>query len=351
MQPFTYNGLPIRVLFGDGTLDRIAAEAERLGVSRVLILSTPGRRTLAEDVAGRLGPAAAGIFSEAVMHTPVSVTQKAVVEAADCGADGLVAIGGGSTTGLGKAIALRTGLPQIVVPTTYSGSEMTPILGQTEDGRKTTIRDEKVLPETVIYDVSLTVGLPVKISAVSGMNAIAHAVEALYAQDCNPVTGLMAEEGITALASALPAVVATPDDPGGRSDALYGAWLCGACLGSVGMALHHKLCHTLGGMFGLPHAETHSVILPYAMRYNSRAAPEAAATVARALGVEDAASGLQALGSRIGAPGSLKDIGLPADGIDRAAAQALANPYWNPEPLTEVKVRDLLRQAYEGLPV
>jgi maleylacetate reductase len=348
MQSFTYTGLPTRVIFGSGTLDQLAAELERLGVSRALVLSTPHQRDMAEDAARRLGALAAGIFSEAAMHTPVVVTERAMREVERCRADGIVAIGGGSTTGLGKAIALRTDLPQLVAPTTYAGSEMTPILGQTESGRKTTLRDPKVLPETVIYDVSLTLGLPAKLSAVSGMNAIAHAVEALYAQDRNPVIDVMAEEGIAALARALPGIVQNPDDADARADALYGAWLCGICLGSVGMALHHKLCHTLGGMFDLPHAETHAVILPHAMRYNMKAVPTAAAKVARALGAADAAKGLQDLARRVGAPVSLKEIGMAAEGIEPALAQAMSNPIWNPEPLVEARIRELLERAFHG---
>ncbi|NGO52794.1 maleylacetate reductase [Allomesorhizobium camelthorni] len=348
MQAFTYTGLPTRVIFGIGTLDKLTAEVERLGVSRALVLSTPRQREMVEDAARRLGALAAGIFSEAAMHTPVDVTERAMREVERCGADGIVAIGGGSTTGLGKAIALRTNLPQLVVPTTYAGSEMTPILGETEHGRKTTLRNPKVLPETVIYDVSLTLELPVKLSAVSGMNAIAHAVEALYAQDRNPVVDLMADEGLAALARALPGIVAKPDDLDARSDALYGAWLCGICLGSVGMALHHKLCHTLGGMFDLPHAETHAVILPHAMRYNTNAAPAAAAKVARALGAGDAARGLQDLARRVGAPVSLREIGMTAEGIEPAVAQAMSNPYWNPEPLVETRIRELLERAFHG---
>lgn len=348
MHSFTYTGLPTRVIFGDGTLDQLSAEAERLGISRALVLSTPYQQDMAEDAARRLGPLAAGTFTEAAMHTPVEVTERAMREVERIQADGVVAIGGGSTTGLGKAIALRTDMPQLVVPTTHAGSEMTPILGQTEGGRKTTLRDPTVLPETVIYDVSLTLGLPAKLSAVSGMNAIAHAVEALYAQDRNPVIDLMAEEGIAALARALPAIVAGPHDRDARADALYGAWLCGMCLGSVGMALHHKLCHTLGGMFDLPHAETHAVILPYAMRYNAEAVPAAAARIARALGASEAAKGLQDLGRRIGTPRSLMEIGMAEEGIEPAVAQAMSNPYWNPRPLVAPRIRELLERAFHG---
>lgn len=348
IEPFTYEGLPARVVFGRGTLARLGEEAERLGIARALVLSTPGRKRQAEEVAERLGGRAAGLFAGAEMHTPVEATEAALKAVGETGADGLVAIGGGSTIGLGKAIAARTDLPQIAIPTTYSGSEMTPILGETEDGVKTTRRDMKVLPETVIYDVELTLALPPKVSGPSAMNAIAHAVEGLYAQNRNPVTSLMAEEGIRALGRAMPIIAVTPDDREARAEALYGAWLCGAVLGAVGMALHHKLCHTLGGAFGLPHAETHTIVLPHAAAYNAPAAPEALARAARALGAEDAATALYQLAERLGTPLALRDIGMPADGLDRAADLAVANPYWNPRPVERDAVRTLLEDAWHG---
>jgi alcohol dehydrogenase class IV len=348
MKDFVYSGLATRVIFGTDTLTQLGAEAKRLGMSRPLVLSTPHQKSAAEGAAALVG-AEASVFSGAVMHTPVEVTQEAMRVVEESGTDGLIAIGGGSTTGLSKAIALRTDLPQLVVPTTYAGSEMTPILGQTESGRKTTLRDMRVLPETVIYDVSLTLELPAHLSAVSGLNAIAHAVEALYARDRNPVTDLMAEDGIRALARALPDIIRDSRNNEARSDALYGAWLCGICLGCVGMALHHKLCHTLGGMFDLPHAETHSVILPYAMRYNTQAAPEAVAKVARALNVDDAATGLRHLAQEIGAPLSLAAIGLRREVLDDAAVQAVSNPYWNPAPVTLAGIRSLLTDALDGV--
>jgi alcohol dehydrogenase class IV len=284
------------------------------------------------------------------MHTPVAVTEAALKVVADLGADCTVAIGGGSTIGLGKAIALRTDLPQLVIPTTYAGSEMTPIVGQTEGGVKTTQRTLKVLPETVIYDVELTLDLPPRVSATSGINAIAHAVEALYAKDRNPIVSLMAEEGIAALAGSLPVIVKQTADIEARSRAQYGAWLCGVCLGAVGMALHHKLCHVLGGAFDLPHAETHTVVLPHATAYNAPAAPEAMARIAKALGAQDAARGLYDLAASLGAPLALKDLGMRADGIDRAVALAVQNPYWNPRPLETRAIRDLIARAYAGDP-
>jgi maleylacetate reductase len=346
--PFVYQGTPQRVVFGSGTITRLAEEAKRLGIRRALVLSTPEQHAQAEAVAAHLGPARADIFPGARMHTPVEVTEQAlaIVTAGDI--DGTVAIGGGSTTGLGKAIAVRTDLPQIVIPTTYAGSEGTNLLGETAKGEKKTRRDPKILPETVIYDVDLTLSLPPGLSATSGMNAIAHAVEGLYARDANPILRLMAEEGVRALGSALPAIVRDPADRDARSDALYGAWLCGMVLGGAEVALHHKLCHVLGGSFDLPHAETHAIVLPHAVAYNAEAAPEAIGRVARALGVVNAAQGLFDLDAAIGAPTALRDIGMPEDGLDRAADLAVASPYFNPRPLDRDAIRALLDDAWRG---
>ena len=350
MNPFVYSGLPSRVIFGSGALGKLGEEVDRLGLRRLMVLATPQQKSSAERTAASLGDRAAGVFAEAAMHTPLDVTERALLIANEMRADGLLAIGGGSTTGLAKAIAFRTDLPQIVAPTTYAGSEMTPILGETRNGAKSTLRSMKVLPETVIYDVDLTLTLPVELSATSGLNAIAHAVEALYAEERNPVITMMAEEGIRAFSRALPVIVRQPQDVDARSDALYGAWLCGACLGSVGMALHHKLCHTLGGAFNLPHSETHAVVLPHVVAYNAAAAPDAMARLCRALGAENPALGLFELGRRIGAPRALKDLGMPESGIERAADLALANPYGNPRPLEREAIRNLIADAWSGAP-
>lgn len=348
MQPFVYQPLPARVIFGTGTLARLGEEVERLGLKRVLVLATPAQQSEAKRLAASLGERAAGVFAGAVMHTPVAVTERAMAEVAALGADGIIAVGGGSTIGLGKAIALRSDLPQIVVPTTYAGSEMTPILGETRDGVKTTQRSPKILPETVVYDVELTLSLPPQLSATSGINAIAHAVEALYAPDGNPIISLMAEEGIAALARALPVIVREPSQRAARSDALYGAWLCGACLGAVGMALHHKLCHVLGGAFDLPHAETHTVILSHAIAYNAASAPVAMKRIARALDADEAATGVHDLARRLGAPRALRDLGMPESGIDQAAEIATRNPYPNPRPIERNAIRGLIARAWAG---
>jgi maleylacetate reductase len=348
MDPFVYNGLPARVIFGVGSLEHLSREIGLLGASRALVLSTPQQREQAEALAAQLGARAAGVFAEAVMHVPVETARQARDYAATVGADCAIAIGGGSTTGLGKAIALESGLPILAIPTTYAGSEMTPIYGLTEAGLKRTGRDLRVLPKTVIYDPALTTSLPPALSLTSGINAIAHAAEGLYAQDANPVVSLMAEEGIRALGQGLPQIVRKPGDLEARADCLYGAWLCGAVLGSVGMSLHHKLCHTLGGTFNLPHAETHTIVLPHVLAYNRNAAPEAMRRIARALHADDAAQGVFDLAREHGAPTSLKEIGVTAENLDVALDLALKNPYWNPRPVERAPLRMLLEAAFEG---
>jgi maleylacetate reductase len=246
-------------------------------------------------------------------------------------------------------MALRTDLPQVVVPTTYAGSEATPILGETEEGRKTTQRDPRVLPEVIVYDVDLTLTLPVSLSVTSGINAFAHAAEALYAANANPITSMLAEQGMAAIVRALPRIFTTPGDVAARADALFGAWTCGVCLGSVDMALHHKLCHTLGGAFDLPHAETHTVLLPHTLSYNRIAAKNALTRIASALNVEDAPLGLFNLIESLNAPKSLKEIGMPHDGLDRASDLAVSSPYPNPEPVTRAAIRGLLERAFHGV--
>ena len=344
---FTYSGSPAHIVFGNGASADVAAWVEKLGCKRALVLSTPHQAADGKALAETLGTLAAGAFSGAAMHTPVEVTEAALAKANDVNADCVVALGGGSTTGLGKAIAWRIDLPQIVVPTTYAGSEVTPILGQTENGVKTTLRDPKVLPEVVIYDPELTVGLPVAMTVTSGLNAMAHAAEALYAQDRNPVSTLMAVEGLRALKQALPVLVKEPTNLDARGDALYGAWLCGTVLGAVGMALHHKICHTLGGSFDMPHAETHAVMLPHTIGFNATGAPDLLKPAADIFG-GSAGGGLYDFAKSVGAPLTLEDLGLRHADLDRAAEIATQNPYWNPRPFDRAAIRALLQDAWEG---
>jgi maleylacetate reductase len=336
------------VIFGAGSLERLPEELERLGARRALVLSTPGHRDQGEALATRLGQRTAGVYAGAAMYVPIETAQAARAEASRLGADCCIALGGGSTIGLGKAIALTSGLPIVAIPTTFAGSEMTPIWGLTEGGQKRTGRDRNILPKTVIYDPELVASLPARIAGPSGLNAIAHCVEALYAPDGNPIVALMAEEGIRALAASLPLVVKQPASLEPWSDALYGTWLAGASLGAVSMGLHHKLCHTLGGSFNLPHAEVHAVLLPHAARYNQAAAPVAIGRAARALGADDAPGALFDLALAVGAPSALKDIGMRAEDLDRAADLATRNPYENPAPVTREDIRQLLEHAFYG---
>jgi len=348
---FSYETRPARIVFRPGAATTATAkEAERLGLRRLLVVCGSHGRDTAQAVAHSLGPASAGLHDGARMHVPAEVADRAVEVARAAGADGCVAVGGGSSIGLGKAIALRTGLPLIAVPSTYSGSEMTPVWGLTEHGAKRTGRDPVVLPRSVVYDPELTLSSPVPLSVTSGINAIAHAVEALYAPDTSPLVALMAQEGVRAMAGALPVVAEAPDSLEARGRALYGAWLCGSCLGATTMGLHHKLCHVLGGTFGLPHAETHTVVLPYALAYNAPAVPEAASALAQALYADDAPRALRGLARHLGAPRSLAELGLKEADLAVAAAQTAGQAYANPREVTVEGALAVLRAAYEGAP-
>ena len=337
-----------RVRFGPGIRHDVAAEMDSLGLSRALILTTPQQADTGAEFAQALGSKAAGLFSGAAMHTPTPISEEATALVLSLGADCLLAIGGGSTTGLGKAIALRTDLPQIVIPTTYAGSEATGILGQTENGRKTTITTPKVQPEVILYDAELVRSLPIAMTVTSALNAMAHAAEGLYAQNRSPLSTLMAIEGLRAFRDALPRVMDNPDDLTARGETLYGAWLCGTVLGTVGMALHHKLCHTLGGSFDLPHAETHSIILPHAIAYNEAAAARELAPIAELFGAVSPGLALHRFATRMRAPTALRDIGMKEADLDRATEIATQNPYWNPRPIEPKSLRRLLQDAWDG---
>ncbi|GAA2326734.1 maleylacetate reductase [Streptomyces kunmingensis] len=347
---FAYRALPMRVRFGVGSVAMLGEELAALGLERVLVLSTPGQHDKAGKIAEALGDRAAGLHPGAQMHVPTDVVQRARAVASHLRVDGYVAVGGGSTVGLAKALALESGLPIVAVPTTYAGSEMTPVWGLTENGEKRTGRDDRVLPKSVIYDPELSSRLPSNLSITSGMNAMAHAVEALYAPDNSPIISLMAEEGVRAIAQGMPRVAAEPADEEGRTAMLYGAWLCGACLGATTMSLHHKLCHILGGTFGLPHADVHAVVLPHVVAFNTPAAPATAAALKRALDTEAPARTLYELSRSAGAATSLHELGLGEVDLDLAVELATRNPYANPRPVTPQAVRAILTAALIGSP-
>ncbi|MFC5757907.1 maleylacetate reductase [Rhizobium sp. GCM10022189] len=349
MYSFTYQAPRARVLFGSGTVRELSNELGRLGSMRALFLATPRQEEYVRKCAKAVGPVAVGVFANATMHTPISVTEEALSVVRDLRVDGIVAIGGGSTTGLGKAIAWRTDLPQIVIPTTYAGSEMTPILGETAEGQKVTRSDPRILPETVIYDVELTISLPRGAAIASGINAMAHAVEALYAGDRNPVVDLMAVEAISALHGSLPDIAESHKAGQARERALYGAWLSGICLGSVSMGLHHKLCHTLGGMFDLPHAELHAALLPHTLAYNSPEIPGVIDKLRHVFKNSDPAAWLFEFNQRLQVKPALADLGMPEEGIESVVDAVLAKPYKNPRAPGREALIKLLKRAYAGM--
>jgi len=350
---FVHESAPMRVVFGAGSLASVPDEVARLGASRALIVAGGPESVYADVIADALGGVLVGRFSDVAMHVPVEVARAAADSARAADADLVISVGGGSSTGAAKAIALETGLPILAVPTTYAGSEMTPIWGMTADGVKTVGRDRRVQPVTVVYDPELTVSLPATLSAESGMNAMAHLIEGLYAPGASPITTLVAEEGVRALATALPAVVRDPADIEARSTALYGAWLAGWTLGVAGMGVHHKICHVVGGNYDLPHAGVHSVVLPYAIAYNADHAAPALARAQRALvaaGVDspDPATGVWNLERQIGTPPDLASIGLAEEHIAEAAAAVAAAGMVNPRPVDEGAIEQLLHDAWHG---
>jgi maleylacetate reductase len=347
MQPFVHVSVPARIVFARGARTRVAEEVQRLGIEHALVLSTPQQASEAQALGDQLGALAVGIFARATMHTPVDVTHEAIEMVRRLGADGVVAFGGGSTTGLGKAIAARTDLPQVVVPTTYAGSEVTPILGETTDGVKTTRSGPEILPETVIYDPDLTGTLPVALSVASGLNAMAHAAEAIYARNGSPLYTAVAVEALSALAGALPAIVSDAGDRDARDRALYGAWLCGTVLGAVGMSIHHKLCHALGGALDTPHAETHAVMLPHTLDFIEQAMPDALAPAAPVFGPR-VGQGMYDFAQQLGAPRSLRQLGVDENDLDRVTEVATSSPYWSPRPIEPADIRQLLQHAWVG---
>ncbi len=349
MKDFVYDALAGRVVFGDGAVGAVPGEADRLGGRRIFLVADAQAKAIADDVASRLGGRLAARWDEVAQHVPTELAERARAAAADAEADLLITIGGGSSTGLAKAIALTAEVPILAVPTTYAGSEMTPIYGLT--GRhKETGRSLVVLPRTVVYDPVLTIGLPPSVTGPSAFNAIAHCVEALYGPGHNPVTSLMAIEGVRAIAAALPPAIADPADVAARSDLLYGAWLAGACLGATGTALHHKVCHALGGTYDLVHGDVNAVMLPHAVAFNTPGAPDDMHRVAEALAAADgdAAGALHDLAVAIGAPTDLGAIGMPYEGLDEAAARAAADTTVNPVPVDAAAVRSMLEQAWRG---
>ncbi|WP_430379328.1 maleylacetate reductase [Streptomyces sp. B1-3] len=352
---FTHETLPQRVVFAAGESPAaVAAEVEALGGSKVMLIASDRERELADPIAKELPVVLR--HEEVVMHVPVEVVGRALRAAVDAGADILVSVGGGSTTGLAKAVALTTGLPIVAVPTTYAGSEATNVWGLTEGETKTTGVDDKVLPASVVYDASLLTTLPGEMTVASGLNAMAHCVDSMWGPRADPIDRALAQEGIRALATGLPAVADDSTSTEGIEQTLYGAYLAAVAFASAGSGMHHKICHVLGGMFNLPHAQTHAVVLPYVLAFNAPHAPEAEARIAQALGTvfstRTASAGLAALRQALDAPRALRDYGMPEDGIAKALGPIMkAIPANNPTPVTYSNLTALLHAAWAGDPI
>lgn len=347
---FTVPALPTRVVFGAGRVTQARAEVVAAGLAPVLVVCSPSARALAERVAAALGDAAVGLHDQAQMHVPRATIGPAARLAGEAGAAGCLAIGGGSAIGLAKALAIEAGLPFVAVPTTYSGSEMTAIVGITEDGVKTSQHDQRAHPVAVIYDPETTLALPVPVSVTSGFNAIAHAAAKLCGQEHSPLSDLTTVEGVRLMARALPRLAADPGDIAPRTEALSAAWLCALNLGTTTVGLHHKLCHLFGGRFDTPHAPTHALLLPYTLAHNLPYAPAAQRALAGALGDDDPADALWRLGRRLGVPASLAAFGVTRPDLDLVADDVLAAPPPNAAPVDRAGLLALLTAALDGSP-
>jgi maleylacetate reductase len=345
---FAVDLYPARVRFAAGARAQVAEECERLGAGRVLLVCTPGGRERYREVAQALGPRCVATFAEAEPHCPEPVVERCRALWRETAADGVVAVGGGSTIALGKILTAEEGAKFVCIPTTYSGSEMTDIFGRKVGNEKRTARNPACRPHAMLYDTELTLGLPRHETITTGMNSVAHAVEALYPETPNPVAFVLAREALTAHRDGLPRAAERPGDIEGRARALYAGFLGGLLVGMTGIALHHRLCHVLGGLFDLPHGETNSVVLPYVVAYNAAAAPDAARVIAEVFGDADAARALGAFARRLGAPASLRAIGMPEAGIETAVQTTLSRSGWNPRAPEEAGLRVLLRAAWAG---
>jgi maleylacetate reductase len=336
---FTYDALPGRVVFGAGTArTELAGEIDRLGATRILLIASDRDAERVQVLTRPFADRIAATFTAVREHVPVATAEAA--RAAAAGADAVLCVGGGSTIGAAKAVALTTRLPILAVPTTYSGSETTPIWGLSDGGVKTTGVDLAVLPRTVVYDPELTASLPPELAAASALNAMAHCIEAFWAPRRNPVSSVLAEDGVRSLAAGL-----RDGDP---ALLLQGAYLAGTAFAVAGSGLHHKLAHVLGGL-GLPHARTHAVVLPHVLAFNAPGSPEATVRIARALGCDDAVAGLRAVIDTAGIPRGLRELGLRSDQLDDVAARTEAVvPADNPVPVGHGALRRLVQVAWEG---
>jgi len=352
MKSFIHNSLPARVIFGNGSIQLLGDEITKLGAKSPLFCCTPGRENESKFLIESLNLVNAKLCPIAEQYIPLPMVKEGRRLAKKHRADCAVSYGGGTAVGLAKAIALEQEIPVISVVTTFSGSETTDLQAILTDGLRVGYKSEWILPKIIIYDPEAAMGVPVEILIPSGVNAIAHGVESCYSQGATPVNNLIAGEGISAMASALKRISSGEDNSNARGDGLYGAWLCGTSLGSAGVALHHKFAHVLGSTFALEHSMVHTAALPYSVAYTAPGAPEAMKHISAALGSNGtpAATALYELNKEIGAPTSLKEIGMPLEGIEKAARMIAENPYPNPVPVKYDLIFSMIEDAWHGRP-
>ena len=348
MNPFTYHSDPIRVVFGAGTVGALAAEAYHHKMARLLVLCSKGRIDFARRVTESVADRCIAFSDASAPNMPRDAFERVLGDIERHKPDGFVVVGGGSPIGIAKAVASTTKLPYIAIVTTYSGSEMAArwrigVAADAISGEGTA-----ALPATAIYDPELTLDLPVRTSAASGMNAIAHAVESLYGIDTNPIVQAMAEEAIRRIGASLPRVTDNPRDLQARTDVQYGAWLAANFRAEVG--LEHAIAQRVRQWFNLDHAHTHAIATPYAIGFNAVAAPDAMTRIKRALGASDAARGLYDLNVRLGLPTGLKGLGMREDDIAKAVEVVAKVEIAHPRPVSKADLANVIGQAYAGEP-
>jgi maleylacetate reductase len=320
-----------RVVFGAGTRDQVPAECERLGLRRVLLIGGGSAAGVLGELGAALGARCVGLFDDVAQHVPGDRADACVALAQEHRADSAVAVGGGSAIGFAKVLALRLGLPILAVPTTLAGSEMTPVHGLTSDGVKRTGSDPVVQPKVVVYDPELLMTLPAALLASSGMNALAHAVESLWLPTATPYSEAVASAAISMLAASLPEATAPDASLAARSRSLVGAHLGSLALGATGTGLHHRVCHVLGGTFGLPHSSA------------------AASALARSFPTSGSTPGaIFDLAQRIGAATSLSALGLAENDLRAVVDAVTASPPPNTRAVDHDELADALDAAWRG---
>lgn len=364
---WTHTGYAQQIVFGAGSVGRLGELLRGLGARRALLVTTAGRHDSADGATVRdaLGRNLISTFAEVTSHVPAPLVQAAMLQARRDGVDAVVSFGGGSCADLAKAVCFfteqeagtpgasyadRPALPHVAVPTTYSGAELTPFFGMTDPTtrQKSGGGGPTIAPMAAVYDPELTLSTPARVSAETGMNALAHCVEAAWSPSRTPEAEAIALAGARRIYAALPEVVDDPAAVDGRARMLQGAVLGGRCLQNGSMGVHHGLSQLVGGRTGISHGLANAMILPHAIRFNADAVPTAVGALAGAMGVDDLAGAVADLVVRVGLPVGLGQCGVTEDDLDAVARLSQSNPnvLANPAAVSEADARAILASAY-----